>query len=67
MSQSQESKPVVVGNHNLNLCSAAELTGKYVKYYVRADVSVTITQQEKAKGLPNAYDGCFQDCYNNFL
>jgi len=56
MLQSQESKPVVVGNHNLNLCSAAELTGKYVKYNARADVSVTITQQELAKSPPNAFE-----------
>jgi len=56
MSQSQESKPVVMGNHNLNLCSATERTGKCVKYYIRTDVSVTITQQEQAKGLPNAFE-----------
>lgn len=29
--QSLESKFIVVGNHNLNLCSAAELNGKFVK------------------------------------
>ena len=34
MSQSEESNSVTVGNHNLSLCSAAELTEKYVKHYV---------------------------------
>ena len=29
-----------MGNHNLNLSSAAELTGKYVKYYVRSDMTI---------------------------
>ena len=47
MSWSEESNSVTVGNHNLNLSSAAELTGKYMKYYVRADV--TNIQQEQAK------------------
>jgi len=43
-----------VDNHILNLSSAAELTGKYVKYYVRADM--TTTQQEQAKCTPaNAF------------
>ena len=41
-------------NHNLNLSSAAELTGKYMKYYVRADMMTT--QQEQAKCIPaNAF------------
>ena len=31
MSQSEESNSITVGNHNLNLSIAAELTGKYVK------------------------------------
>ena len=34
MSKSAESKFIVVGDHNLNLCSAAEFTGKFIKYYV---------------------------------
>ena len=39
-----------MGNHNLNLSSAVELTGKYVEYYVRADM--TATQQERPKCRP---------------
>ena len=38
MSQCEESNSVTVGNHYLNQSSATELTGKYVKYYVRADI-----------------------------
>ena len=50
-----ESNFVIVGNHNLNLSSTAEHTGKYVKYYVRTDM--TTTEQEKAKCSPaNALD-----------
>ena len=45
MSWSEESNSVTVGNHNLNLSSAAELTGKYVKYLLCAT-----TQQERAPG-----------------
>ena len=44
MSRPEESNSVTVSNHNLNQSSAAELTGKYVKYYVRADMITT--QQE---------------------
>jgi len=52
MSQSEESNSITVGK--LNLCSAAELTGKYVKYYVREDT--TATQQEREKCSPaNAF------------
>ena len=53
MAQSQESKFVTVGDFTLNLCSAAELIGKYVKYYVTG--SVTITQQESSKAPVNAF------------
>jgi len=49
-----ESNSVNVGNHNLNLSSAAKLTGKYMNYYVRADM--TTTQQEWANCSPaNAF------------
>ena len=53
MAQSQESKFFTVGDFTLNLCSAAELIGKYVKYYVTC--SVTITQQESSKAPVNAF------------
>ena len=53
MAQSQQSKFVTVGDFNLNLCSAADLIGKYVKYYVTD--SVTITQQEPSKAPVNAF------------
>ena len=52
MVQSLESKLVVVGDHSLNLCSAAELVGKYVKYYVRTSV----TQEEPANTQMNAFE-----------
>ena len=52
--QMRKLNSVTVGNHNLNLSSAAELIGKYVKYYVRADM--TTTQQERAICSPaNAF------------
>jgi len=50
MSRSEESYSITVGNHNLNLFSSAELTGKYVKYYVKADMITT--QQECVKCSP---------------
>ena len=57
MSRSEASNSITVGNHILNLSSAAELTGKYGKYYkdyVRGDM--TTTQQEQAKCSPvNAF------------
>ena len=43
-----------MGDHSLNLCNAAELVGKYIKYYVRT--SVTITQEEPAKTQVNAFE-----------
>ena len=53
MAQSHDSKFVTVGEWNLNLCSAAELIGKYIKYYVTT--SLTITQQQPAKTQVNAF------------
>ena len=53
MTQSHDSKFITVGDWNLNLCSSAELIGKYVKYYVTA--SLTITQQQPAKTQVNAF------------
>ena len=53
MAQSHDSKFITVGDWNLNLCSSAELIGKYVKYYVTA--SLTITQQQPAKTQVNAF------------
>ena len=52
MSWSDESHSITVGNHNFKprLSCAAVLTGKYAKYYVRADM--TATQQEWAKCSP---------------
>ena len=47
MAQSHESKFITVGDWNLNLCSATELIGKYIKYCVAT--SLTITQQQPAK------------------
>ena len=44
MSQSEESNSITACNHNLNLSSAAELTGKYVKYYVRADMTIPLSK-----------------------
>ena len=43
-----------MGDHSLNLSNAAELVGKYIKYYVRT--SVTITQEEPAKTQVNAFN-----------
>ena len=54
MAQSPDSKLVIVGDHSLNLCNAAELVGKYIKYYMRT--SVTITQEEPAKTQVNAFE-----------
>ena len=54
MAQSLDSKLVVVGDHSLNLCNAAELVGKYIKYYVRTNV--TITLEEPAKTQVNAFE-----------
>ena len=47
MAQSLQSKLVLVGDHSLNLCNAAELVGKYVKYYVRKSEPVTPEGPEK--------------------
>ena len=44
MTWSDESNSITVGNHNLNLFNAAKLTGKYVKYYVRADISLPLSK-----------------------
>ena len=49
MAQSLQSKLVVVGDHSLNLCNAAELAGKYVKYYVRKNVPITPEEPEKTQ------------------
>jgi len=54
MAQLLESKLVVVGDHSLNLCNAAELVGKYVKYYMRK--SMPITREEPERTQVNAFE-----------
>lgn len=49
MAQSLQSKLVLVGDYSLNLCNAAELVGKYVKYYVRKSVPVTPEEPEETR------------------
>ena len=53
MAKSHDSKFVTVSDWNLNMCSAAELIGKYIKYYMTT--SLTITQQQPAKTQVNAF------------
>ena len=54
MAQSPQSQLIVVGDHTLNLCSSAELIGKYVKYYVRT--TATQETQEPARTPVNAFE-----------
>ena len=54
MAQSHDLKFITVGDWNLNLCSAAELIGKYIKYYVTASLTI-YTQQQPAKTQVNAF------------
>lgn len=49
MAQSHDSKFITVGDFNLNLCSAAELIGKYIKYYVIASVTISNRNQLRLK------------------
>ena len=57
MAKSVESKFVTVGDHSLNLCSAADLTGKYVKYYVECSSDETSegTTEEAIRNPTNAF------------
>ena len=57
MAKSVESKFVTVGDYSLNLCSAADLTGKYVKYYVEcsSDETSEETTEEAIRNPTNAF------------